>query len=62
MELQKMKINSNVAYLIGVLHSDGCIYRFHDKKRNRTQIRLNLTVGEKSLPMSRKFQKILFCG
>jgi len=55
-----MKVDKNIAYFIGVLHSDGCIYFFNDKKRNRTQIRLILQIGTKSIPMALKFQKILF--
>ncbi len=54
-----LEIDEDIAYLIGVLQSDGCIYRFYDKKKNREHIRLNLTVAEKSLPMSKKFQEIL---
>ena len=56
---QEFKIDENIAYFIGVLHSDGCIYVFNDKKRNRKQIRLNLTVGNKSIPMALKFKNIL---
>ena len=56
---QNITINADIAYLIGVLQSDGCIYEFYDKKRNRKQIRLNLTIGEKSFPMSEKFKCIL---
>jgi len=57
--MENYLINKNIAYFIGVLHSDGSIYVFNDKKRNRKQIRLNLTVGKKSLEMSKKFQYIL---
>lgn len=56
---EDFKIDENIAYFIGVLHSDGCIYVFNDKKRNRKQIRLSLMVGCKSIPMAIKFQKIL---
>jgi len=35
-----IKINKDIAYFIGVLHSDGYIYIFNDKRRNRNQIRL----------------------
>ena len=55
----EVNIDCNVAYFIGVLHSDGYIYVFNDKKRNRKQIRLGLGIGKKSLPMAIKFQHIL---
>ena len=54
----KVKINEDISYLIGVLHSDGCIYRFKSKKRNFDSIRINLHVAHKSLPMIIKFQEI----
>ncbi len=57
---KNLDIDTNTAYFIGILHSDGCIYRFVDKKRKRTHIRLSLSVAEKSLPMAKKFQKIFF--
>ena len=53
------RIDKDVAYFLGVLHSDGCIYFFNNKKENRKQIRLNLTIGKKSIPMALKFQRIL---
>ncbi len=57
---KNIKIDKDVAYFIGVLHSDGCIYHFHDKKKpNLVRIRLLLGVGYKSLPMTRAFKKIL---
>jgi len=56
---QNIVIDEDIAYLIGVLQSDGCIYEFYDKKRNRKQIRLNLTICEKSLPMAEKFRNVL---
>jgi len=52
-------INEDIAYFIGVLHSDGCIYKFKDKKEKFTRIRLILGVALKSLPMAKKFQEIL---
>jgi len=62
--LKDIKIDVNLAYLIGVLHSDGCIYAFNDRKRNKKITRLNLTIGEKSIPMAEKFRNILqtYCG
>ncbi|MBW2982620.1 hypothetical protein KY343_07080 [Candidatus Woesearchaeota archaeon] len=54
------KIDNNIAYFIGILHSDGCIYNLFDKKRDRKIIRLNLTIGKKSISMALKFKKILF--
>lgn len=54
-----IKINKDIAYFIGVLHSDGYIYVFNDKKRNRRQIRLGLEIGTKSITMGLKFKKIL---
>ena len=54
-----MKINSDIAYVIGVIHSDGCFYKFKDKKRKRNIMRLNLTVGRKSLLMAQKFKSLL---
>lgn len=53
-----IRINEDIAYFIGVLHSDGCVYNFHDKEKGLVR-RLNLTVAEKSLPMAKKFQEIL---
>lgn len=55
-----MEIDENLAYFIGVLQSDGCIYTFHDKARGSTRLRLNLTVAKKSLAMSSRFQEILW--
>ncbi len=57
--INNVKIDEDIAYLIGVLQSDGCIYEFYDKKRNRLHIRLNLGVGKNSLPMSEKFKQTL---
>ncbi len=54
-----MKIDISLAYFIGVIHSDGYVYRFFHKKRNKDYIRLKLTVAKCSLPMALKFQKIL---
>ena len=54
-----IKINKDIAYFIGVLHSDGYIYIFNDKRRNRNQIRLGLEIGTKSITMALKFKKIL---
>ena len=51
-------MNENIAYFIGVLHSDGSIYLFNDRKRNRIQHRFRIQVEEKSLPMVKKIQQI----
>jgi hypothetical protein len=56
---QNITIDKNIAYLIGVLQSDGCIYEFYDKKEKRIRIRLSLGVGRNSLPMSEKCKHIL---
>ena len=32
-QIRDVEIDEDIAYLIGVLHSDGCIYRFFDKKK-----------------------------
>ena len=56
---KNVTINEDVAYLMGVLQSDGCIYNFYDKKRKKMYTRLILTVAPKSLPMAIRFQKIL---
>lgn len=53
-------INEDLAYFIGVLHSDGCIYNFYNKKRDRLQIRLILSIASISIPMALKFKEILF--
>lgn len=52
-------MNENIAYFIGVLHSDATLYVFNDKKRNRIQHRFGLEVEEKSLPMVARIQQIL---
>jgi len=52
-------MNENIAYFIGVLHSDATLYVFNDRKRNRVQHRFRLEVGKKSLPMVTKIQQIL---
>ena len=46
----------DIAYFVGVLHTDGCIctYRFRDKARHR----YILDVGKKSLPMLKKTRDI----
>jgi len=58
-QLTNVPIDEDVAYLIGVLQSDGCIYEFYERKTNRHRIRLSLGVGMNSLPMSEKFKRIL---
>ena len=58
-QIKDLKIDENIAYFLGVLHSDGCIYFFNDKKKNRLIIRLILQVGTKSIPMAIQFKKIL---
>ena len=55
-----IKIDENIAYFIGVLHSDACIYVFEDKTQNRQVIRLSLQIGDKSIPMAYKFKQIFF--
>lgn len=55
---QKIRVDENLAYFIGVLQSDGCLYLFFDKKKNWKSIRLSLYVAQKSLPMSRKFKNM----
>lgn len=52
-------MNENIAYFIGVLHTDGCIYSFENVKRNNIQHRFRLQASEKSLPMLEKVQEIL---
>lgn len=47
-----MQNGSDYYYMLGVLHSDGCIYKFKSK------LRLNLTVGIKSKNMIEKFTRI----
>lgn len=60
MEFQNnIKMDQNLAYFIGVLHSDGCIYIFNDKKKDKLSIRLNLTIADKSLEMAKRFKQIL---
>lgn len=53
-----MEIDEDLAYLIGALHSDGCIYKFYDKKEKFTRIRLMFVVSKKSLPMLQAFRDI----
>ena len=50
-------MNTNIAYFIGVLHSDGSLY--HYLFRNRVRHRFELFVGERSLPMLRKTRRII---
>lgn len=54
-----IKITEDIAYFIGVLHSDGYIYIFNDKKRNRRQIRIGLEISIKSITIGLKFKNIL---
>lgn len=54
-----LEIDEKLAYFIGVLHSDGYVYLFKDKKRKREILRIKLTVSDKSLPMALKFKNIL---
>ncbi len=56
--IEDIIIDEDVAYLIGVLHSDGCIYHFNDKKRNKIRIRVIVTVAQKSLQMLESFRDI----
>lgn len=57
---KEIEIDKNLAYFLGVLHSDGCIYVFNDKKENLKRIKLALDVGNRSIPMAMKFKNILF--
>lgn len=54
-----MLLNCEISYFIGVLHSDGCIYNFYDKKDKFIRHRFSIGVEEKSLPMVEKVQKIM---
>jgi hypothetical protein len=55
-----MMKKGDLAYFIGVLHTDGCIcaYRFRDKMRHR----YILNVGKRSLPMLKKTRGIFHEG
>jgi len=46
----------DIAYFIGVLHTDGCIFTY--RFRNETRHRYILDIGKKSLPMLRHCRKI----
>lgn len=52
-------MNHEIAYLIGVVQSDGYIYTFKDKKHKKTYLRLVFNVSKSSLPMLKKVQTIL---
>ena len=52
-------MNLNICYLTGVLQTDGCIYKFEDKKRNKIIHRFRIKVSKKSLPMLSKIKEIL---
>jgi hypothetical protein len=52
-------VNNNIAYFLGALHSDGCIYQFYDKKEKRIRYRLLFCVSKKSLLMLKRCQFIL---
>lgn len=54
-----MKIDQEIAYFIGVLHSDAHIYNFFNKKENNMRNRLLLQIAPKSLPMATKFKQVL---
>ncbi|GEM_PF-4410326 len=53
------RLNTAIAYLVGVIHSDGYLYYFNDKKAKRKRFRLRCQVGEKSLGMLQCVQKIM---
>ena len=53
-----IKPSRELAYFVGVLHSDGCIYTWNDKKHHRKVNVLLINVGKLSLPMLFKVQKI----
>lgn len=63
MYISRVKINNlftpEMAYLMGVFQSDGCLYLFRDHKRNKKAFRLNVCGNLKSLPMIIKFRDIL---
>jgi hypothetical protein len=52
-------MNSDLAYLLGVFQSDGCYWKFYNKKRNKLVHRLGFYGNEKSLPMLEKAQAVL---
>lgn len=51
--------NIYVAYFVGVLHTDGSIFKYYNKSKKRNVFRLEVKVGEKSLPMVQKTCDIL---
>jgi len=52
-------MDKDLAYMIGAINSDGCIYFFNNKKRNMIIARLEFTIGAKSMPMLEKVQDVL---
>jgi hypothetical protein len=53
-----IKPSEELAYWIGVVQTDGCLNVYHDKRRNKTCMRISVDVGKKSLPMLEKFRNI----
>ena len=53
-------VNTKIAYLLGALHSDGCVYQFYDKREERIRYRLLFKgMSERSLPLLKECQLIL---
>jgi hypothetical protein len=52
-------MNADLAYLLGVFQSDGCYWKFYNKKTNKLVHRLGFYGNEKSLPMLEKAQTVL---
>ena len=55
----KIKLDKILSYFIGVLHSDGCIYKFYSRRQKRFIHRIGFIGGKKSLPMLVEIREIL---
>lgn len=52
-EEMKIKISQNLAYWVGVMQTDGCLY----KSKNSNSWNINIDVSEKSLDMLKNLQE-----
>jgi len=54
----QIKPTKELAYLIGIIQTDGSFKKYIEKSRNVKRWIISMCVGKKSLPMLRKFQKL----
>src|SRR3989344_390585 len=60
LENLEIKPSEDLAYWIGVAQTDGCFNKYINKHNGKIRYRVDLVVGEKSLPMLIKFNRLSY--